>query len=348
VSEEPGLFAWIDLLRRRFRFLAVTGVLAGVLTLGLALLLPKWYTGRARILPPREAPAPFFSPAALEAAVRMDNLLPFSAGVTLSDVYLGILESDTVARTLIERFDLQEVYGQGTVVKTEKALRAATRITAAPTGIIVVQVEDKDPRRAADLANAYVDELNRVYRNTRSTAGERQRAFLEVRLAQSGAALDSIEAVLTARQQDVGMAALNRDLSEAAGAAGGLIGRSLALKVERQLLDRMGIGDSPVRREVEAELLAVERQVALLPELGLDMARLLRDLRIQEVLHESLATQLEAARIEEVRDTPVVEVLDRAVPPDRHTRPRKGLVTVAGALLGSALAFAWSAYRERA
>jgi uncharacterized protein involved in exopolysaccharide biosynthesis len=80
--------------------------------------------------------------------------------------------------------------------------------------------------------------------------------------------------------------------------------------------------------------------------MGLELARALRDLYIQEKLYEELSRQLETARLEEVRDTPSVEVLDRAVVPDRHTRPRRGLMAVAGAFLGFSLSFAWVVYRD--
>jgi len=112
------------------------------------------------------------------------------------------------------------------------------------------------------------------------------------------------------------------------------------------MLKEMGFENSPIRQEVEMELAAVSREIARLPELGLDLAQKIRDLRIREFLYEELVKQLEAARIEEARDTPSVEVLDVALPPDRHSHPRRGLTTIAGAMLGFALSFMWIAYRE--
>jgi uncharacterized protein involved in exopolysaccharide biosynthesis len=79
----------------------------------------------------------------------------------------------------------------------------------------------------------------------------------------------------------------------------------------------------------------------------MELARQLRDHRIEERLHEALAQQLETARLEEARDTPVVEVLDVAVPPDRHARPRKGILAAVATVIGFGLSFARVVYEEK-
>lgn len=347
MPEPAHLFEYVDVARRRWRFLGACMFGAGVITLILALLQPRWYESDGRVLPPHEERTPLFSLRGLEAAVRLETLLPFAAGVTLSDIYMGILESETVARALVQRFDLQEVYGQATLARTLGELGSHTRIAAELSGVILIRVEDKDPARAADLANAYIEELDRLYRATRSNAARRQREFLEVRVAGSLAAIDSLSSVLATMQAEYRVTALTGDLSEAATAAGDLLGTRMALSIRLQMLEEVGVGAFPYRRELESQLAAVEAEIARLPELGLDVARLLRDLRIQEVLHLAMAEQLEVARLEEVRNITSVEVLDHAVAPDRHSRPRRGLITVAGALLGLAMGFLVTLYRER-
>lgn len=349
MSEEPGLGLWFRLIRAHFRFLLGVSFLAGVLTLAIVLLVPRWYTAQATILPPHEDTPNFRSLDVLTASLQLDRFLPFTEQVTLGDVYLAIMDSDRVARQLIERFDLKEHYGQGTMVKTIKELRSHSEIVPSRKRILTVTVEDKDPEMAADLANAYVEELDAIFLEIRSTAGGRQRVFLEKRVARAKADLDSLDVVLIEAQIGKGVTALSGDMSEAAMAAGELIGRRLVLTVQREVMNETGITSGPAHRQMELELEAIERQLAGLPGLGLDVAQKIRDQKMQEFLYQELVRQLEAASIEEARNTPAVEVLDIAYPPDRHSRPRRGLASIAGAFMGFAIAFTWVVYaRSRA
>jgi uncharacterized protein involved in exopolysaccharide biosynthesis len=266
--------------------------------------------------------------------------------VSLSEIYMAILESDTVARRLVERFDLRERYQTKTMVKTIQALRAHAKVAPTLRRVIEVKVEDKDPQRAADMANAFVEELDDVYRETRTSTGRRQREFLESRIGETRVDLDAADSLLTEIQRVEGVTAMSRNLQETAKVAGDLLGKQLALAVQMRMLDEMGIRTSPARRQLALELGAVEEELGKLPFVGLEVAKRLRDLRMLEVLYEQLNQQLEIARIEETRDIPSVDVLDAAVPPDRHKRPRKGLSALAGALAGFVLAVSWMALRE--
>jgi uncharacterized protein involved in exopolysaccharide biosynthesis len=344
VPEEPGLELWVEIGLRRWRFLVITALATGVLALGIGFLIPKTYVARASVLPPHEAT---ILDALLAGRMLVETGLPYSAGITLLDVYTGILDSDTVARTVMRRFDLQNHYAISTESRTLKKLKSATDVKPTQQGILEISVEDKDPRLAADLANAYVEELDRVYRKTVSGTSRRQRKFLEGRLEESRAHLDSLEAALAELQAGRGITALGRDATEAAIAAGDLMGRRLALSVQIEMMRELGVGSSPMRDELEAELRATEVEAAKLPQLGMELARQLRDHRIEERLHEALAQQLETARLEEARDTPVVEVLDVAVPPDRHARPRKGILAAVATVIGFGLSFARVVYEEK-
>ncbi len=343
LAAEPGILYFLRLAFRRILFLAAVSLLAGVLALGIGFLLPRWYQARAAILPPHESQPALAIRQSLVSALQLQSVLPYTAGVTLLDVYLAILNSDTLARSLVDRYGLREHYHQPLRVRAVAALRSHTTIMPRE-GLIEVTVEDKDPGMAADLANGYVAGLDSLFRSTRSGAGRREREFLTDRVGRTEAALDSSEAALAAAQESTGVTALSQDLTEAAAAAGELLGRRLALSVRLEMLDVMGVGDSPVRRELQTELDAVDSQASRLPLLGQDVARRLRDVRIQDTLFRALSQELEAARIEEVRNTPTVEVLDRAVPPDHHSRPRKGMMALAGAFAGLFLGMVWAVY----
>jgi uncharacterized protein involved in exopolysaccharide biosynthesis len=345
VAESPGLLFWIGLVRRHIRFLAMAFGLGAVLSVGVALALPSWYRARASILPPHERtyPGPL---GGISAALHLDSLRPFGGGVTQMDIHLGILHSALVRRRLMERYSLPEYYRTPSHSRALDTLARRSEIGPTSNFVIVIDVEDRDPAMAADLANAYVEELDRVLRESLSSSARRQRAFLEERLAESEAGLDSLDRALARLQEGGGVTVLGRDETEAARAAGDLMGRRIALGVQLDMLDTFRIEDAPIRRRLQAELSAVEAEIARLPGMGIDLARLLRDARIQEYLHGVLVEQLETARLEEARDTPTVQVLDRAVAPDARDRPRRSVVAVAGTLLAVGLALALLFYRE--
>lgn len=346
MSEEPGLEVWFRLLVRRFRFIAAVGLVTGVLTLVLMLFMPRWYTARATVLPPHQETVNPERQSALSIVLQLGSVLPFVEGVTLKDIYLAILDSDTVAGRLVERFDLQERYQRKTRRGAIAALRSHTRIAPRENRLIEVKVEDKDPGMAANLTNAYLEELDQVFRETRSSASRREREFLEERCDGVKSELDSMGKAFAALQVGGGTAVLSNDMREAAETAGNLLGRRASLKIRLDMLQSMGLDGTPMGREVALELEALDKELAKLPSLGQELAQELRDLRIREVLYRELTTQLEAARIEEARNTPAVEVLDPAVVPTRHSRPRRGLAAMAGAVAGAAVAFFWVVVKD--
>ena len=347
MPESPGLLVWLEILRRHARFLGLVVLLGAVSSVGVALVLPSWYRARASVLPPHERnyPGPLMG---IVAALHLDSLQPFGGGVTRMDIFLGILHSQEVRRGLAERFDLQEHYDTPSLTRTLATLARRSEIGPTSNWVIVIDVEDRDPEMAAALANAYVEELDRVMRASLSTAARRQREFLELRLRESEARLDSLDAVFAALQRQGGVTALGRDEAEAARAAGDLMGRRISLGIQLEMLDRFRIEDAPVRRELQAEMAAVPDEITRLPGLGIELARLLRDLRIQEYVRTAMVEQVETARLEEARDTPVVQILDRAQAPDARSRPRRSVVAAAGTLLTAGLALAFLFYRESA
>ena len=339
MSESPGIRAWIRLFREHVVLLGTVSLAAGLLALGIAFLLPRWYEARASILPPHEEIRQFAGKTSLGLALQPEMFRPYTESVTLGDVYLAILHSDALARRLIERFDLRTRYGQKGITRTLLVLHQRTKLGLTPERAIEVRVEDREPGFAAALANAYIEELDAIFRETRSSVGKRQRLFLETRSVRARAEVDSMENALTELQTRRGLTTLSRDLTETALAAGRLMGSRLALQVRLAMLDDLGAGATPMRRQLEVELHAVEGEAAKLPVLGMESARMIRDLRTAEIFQAEIRQLLEVARIEEVRDTPAVEVLDRAVAPDRHVRPRRGLTALAGAFAAFGVAF---------
>ncbi len=328
------LYRW-----RRF-ILGFVGATA-VLSILISFLLPKWYAARTTLIPPQDADIS----ASLLSFVQ--NSLPGLGGIGggggESQLYIAILDSRTLREKLITEFDLMKAYK---AKRMDDALRSFGNNASAgitDQGVIEVVVEDKDPERAAKIANRWVEHLDEFNKNARMTSAKKSRIFVENRINETKAALSASEEALAAYQQAHKDAPLTSDVASAVDASAALIARRMALQVQINMLGDLYRDSAPLLREARAELAAVDRQIDVMPPLAVEYARLIRDLKVQEQVYALLVAQFEEAKIREVKDTPTVEILDLAVPPQRKSRPIRWLfcasLTFAALVLALGTAF---------
>lgn len=329
---DPTPDSLLALLRRHTKFLVWNSAAITLLALIISLLLPRWYTAKAVLLPPSED----------EMGVNLSQLLPRGLGgikmpgaPTMSDVFTSVLKSRSVGERLVSRFDLVHRYHQKDDEMALRELKDHTRLLIGDEGTITISVEDRDPKTAAAMANAYVEELDRFNRLTRTSNARRTREFIEERLAVVQKDLAAAEGRLSDYQQQKKLALLSPEARGEAEIGAQLMAQKLALEVKLNVLRQSLAESSEEVRKVREELAAVQRQLGFLPQAGVETMRLWRDLRVQEQLFELLTSQLEEARIRETRDTPTVEVLDPAVPPLHKSRPKRAVIVLAAALLGT-------------
>lgn len=334
----------ISVVRGRGRFLATNVAITTVAALVLSLVLPKWYQASAVLLPP----------AGDDTGSMLASLLPQGLAAmrppgisTPADLYVAELKSRTVGDRLIERFHLVRRYKAKDREKALLALSSHSRFSVGDEGTITIKVEDRDPGVAAGMANAYVEELDRFNRETRTTAGKRTRQFIEKRLDVAKKDLATAEEALGAYQQRHGVATLSPAARGQAEVGANLMAQKIALEVKLNVLRESLSESSEEVRKVRDELAALNRQLGALPETGIDVMRLWRDVQVQEQVFELLTTQLEEARIQETRDTPTVQVLDHAVPPLHKSRPKRAIIVIVGFLVGLAGSLAISLLLER-
>jgi tyrosine-protein kinase Etk/Wzc len=328
----PSMGDLLDAFRRRRRFLALNVAATTLLALVIALLLPKWYTGRAVLLPPTEDD--LGSSVVSQLMPRGLGSLRMPGAPTLADVFVAVLKSRTVADRIVRRFDLVHRYDLPDIEKAVKEPEGHVKFHVGDEGTIAILAEDRDPKTAAAMANAYIEELDRFNKETRTTSATRTRAFIEQRLEVAKRDLSTAENLLRDYQQRRRLPALSPSDRNNAEMGAQLMAQRTALEVRLQVLRQSLAENSEEVRRVREELAAVDRQVGSLPAAGLDIARLWRDVKVQEQVFELLTSQLEEARIRETRDTPTVQVLDRAEPPLHKSRPKRSVVVIAGFLIG--------------
>ncbi|MGH7681165.1 MAG: GumC family protein [Candidatus Eiseniibacteriota bacterium] len=327
--------AAVDLLtvaRKRARFLILNIAITTALAIGLSFLLPKWYTARTVLLPPSEDESVSFLSQVLPRGL---GGLKMPGAPTMADAFVAVLKSRSLADRIVERFHLVERYKCGDAEMAVKALAEHVAFRVGDEGTIAILVEDKDPKTAADMANAFVQELDRFNMETRTSSAKRTRVFVEDRLNVTKQDLAAAEDRLREYQQSRNLPAISPTDKGDADVGARLMAEKIALEVRLQVLQQSLAEDSEEVRRVRQELAAIERQVGGLPKAGIEIMRLWRDVKVEEQVYELLTAQLEEARIRETRDTPTVEVLDPAKVPLHKSRPKRSLIALAGFFLGA-------------
>jgi uncharacterized protein involved in exopolysaccharide biosynthesis len=367
----PLLRYWLVIRKHQWLVIGLFFV-AVVTAMVVSLLLPKVYESTATILPPTESrDAGGLNFLAASKAAELGMALP-GMPATKSDIFVAMLKSRVMADAVITRFDLKRVYKAKAMQDARKALEAATKINVGREKVIRITVEDRDPARAADIANFYCTNLDRLNRTVHVTSASHNRAFIERRLAETQVSLIKAEETLKEFQtanKTVAVEAQSKVMIEAAAV---LQGQIMAHEVQLKVMSGYLSPDNPELARLRSALDELKKQLYVMesgtsgkgmlpgdrlhpamitvPSLSLDYGRLMRELKVQETVYQLLTSQYEQAKLAEARDTPTVQVLDPAIPAERKSRPKiRQNMMLAGVLalaFGIALAF-FLEYRER-
>jgi tyrosine-protein kinase Etk/Wzc len=362
-SGEAQIGDYIRFFRRHLRMIvglaAMTSMLMGVVSL---MLLPKYYESTATLLPQIEGKEGGGLGALLAAggASTSQNMGIVVPGLPTSstDVFLAILKSRVMADDVIRRFDLLSLYHVKAMQDARDVLEAATRITLNKEKVIKITVEAKDPQLAADIANFYALNLDRLNRTLNVTKAGENRKFLERHLAEAQVNLVRAEEALKDFQTRNRTFAVETQAKAMIEAVATLQGQITAQEVQLQVMGTYLSPDNPEFARVRSGIDELKRQVRLLeagknskssisperpqhgmthvPGLALEYGRLMREVKVQEAVVNLLTGQYEQAKMAETRDSPVVQVLDAGVPADRKSRPKvllNSLVAGLGAFL---------------
>lgn len=329
------------------QFVLGVSVAAAVLTLGITLLVPRWYRATAVMLPPEESDLLSNMSLAQRALTKFPAFGILNDYFTPADVYKAILGSRTVQEEIVQKFDLQKRYRLKSMEKTLRELKGHTKVKLNPDGTIKLSVEDRDAQRAAEMTNAFIAALDRFNVEKRNSSARRTRAFLQARVAETDSLLRRSEVALRLYQEKHGTVAPVTVNSSDLNAAADLLSRKTLLEVRLGVLRGYLREDQGEVVQTRSELQQLERRIGELPGLQSDLQRMVRDTRVYEQLYLLLTAELEQARLRETMDTPTVQVLDPAVRPERHSWPKRGVSAVAAGLLGFLLACVWVAARDR-
>jgi len=338
----------IDALWRRLlvhrRTVSIFVLVSTIATTIVAFTMPNWFKATASLLPPSEEETGFGLARFFRSASVPGIKMPTQS--TPAEVMIAILNSRELSEDIVNQFDLKKVYDRHFMQDAVKDLGTHVRFKLTDAGTIDMQAEDRDPKRAAAMLQAYIDRLDRFNREVRSTKGRRTRMFVEQRLNECKTDMAKAEQTLVDYQSAHKAAVMSPTQSTATEAAARIYAQRTALQVRLGVVRGYAREGSAEVQQIEDQLAQLDIQLRALPETGLELARLLREVEKQEQLYVMLTSQYEEARIDEARDVVTVDVLDPPVPPERKDHPHRTLVIIAGFLLSLSLSLAYALFQE--
>ncbi len=321
-------------------YMGIVATAAG-LAAGAALLLPNWYRAESTLLPPSDSGNSGFGLLAGMIQTSALSQLGLPTTSTPSDVFGEILKSRRLNEAAIQRFELERVYKQKGIDRTLREFRQHLTVSVNAAGLLTVSFEDRDAKRAADVTNFLVDELDRFNVDTYKTRGKRLRQFLEVRLGDVQRQLAASEG----RQQgyESRHRVLSASESDAVRGASEILAQKFSLETQRAYISSYASPGSAERAAIEQQLAALNSEIGKLPELKMEGARLALEVEVNRKLVGLLTAQFEDARMQETRDTPTVTVLDVAPVPQVKARPVRSHIVAAAAVVALLGCAGWTA-----
>jgi uncharacterized protein involved in exopolysaccharide biosynthesis len=340
--------------RRTLNKAFLVGLAAGCL---IAFLIPARYESSVQLMPPDNQSSSGLAMLAALSGKAGGGLGTFAGdllGIKSSGaLFVGILTSMTVEDRLVERFQLKKIYSVKLEEDARNKLGENTGLSEdRKSGIITITVIDRDPKRAAAIAQAYVEELNQLVAELSTSSAHRERVFLEERLTAVKQDLDDASVKFSqfaSKNTAIDIKEQGRAMVDAAAK---LQGELIAAESESKGLEQIYMPNNVRVRSVQARIAELRRQleklgelgtadknqesdssrplypsIRELPILGVTYSDLYRRTRIQEAVYEALTQQYELAKVQEAKETPSVKVLDAARVPEKKSFPPRLLIT---------------------
>jgi tyrosine-protein kinase Etk/Wzc len=358
-QEDLTFLDFLIIITQRKKLVAmVTGICTGI-ALILAFALPKEYTATVIILPPQGN-----SSMSSMLASQLSGMNGAASGMASSmlgmknvnDMYVSMLKSRSVEDAVIQRYGLQSEYAEKYLVDTRKALEKHTKIDGATKdGLIRLSFSDRDPNRAAEIANGYVDQFKNLSQHLAITEASQRRVVFENQLEKTKVDLENADEALKRTQLSTGMVQVDGQARAMIDSAARLRAQIVAKEVQIEAMRSYAGDENPALTQAQTELDGLRSQFnkmvgskggsaddvfipkGKVPQAGLEYVRRLRDVKYYEAIFEILAKQLELAKLDEAREGAFIQIVDPAAAPEKKSNPKRGLLGVGGLAAGFTL-----------
>ncbi len=334
-DDEISLLDLLQVVFDNLRLLVLGPLLCGLVALGISFTIPPSYTAKTQFLPPQQQQSAAAS--MLASLGSLGGLAGAATGLkSPADQYIAFMKSVSVQDALIERFKLIEKYEAKLKTDARLTLTGSVRIASGKDGLISVEVDDSDPKFAADLANAHVDELRKLLSRLAVTEAQQRRMFFEKQLE---LAKDNLaKADLALKSSGINSSVLKSSPASAVETVARLKAGISVQEVKLGAMRNYLTENSPEFKQALSELGSLKAQLAKAEKEepadkgASDYVSRYREFKYQETMFELFAKQFELAKVDESREGAVIQVLDTAEPPERKAKPKKALIAVIATL----------------
>lgn len=354
-SMEQEDLTFLDVLliiTQRKKLVGLVTAVCTVLALILAFALPQEYTATVIILPPQGN-----SSVSSMLASQLSGMNSAMGGVAgsmlgmknINDMYVSMLKSRSVEDAVIQRYELQAEYKKKYLADTRKALEKHAQIDGSTKdGLIRLNFDDRNPNRAAEIANGYVDQFRTLSQHLAITEASQRRVVFESQLEKTKTDLENADEALKRTQLSTGMVQVDGQARAMIDSAAHLRAQIVAKEVQIQAMRSYAGDENPALTQAQTELDGLRAQFnkmvgtkgssaddvflpkGQVPEAGLEYVRRLRDVKYYEAIFDILAKQLELAKLDEAREGAFIQIVDPAVAPEQKSFPKRGMFIIAG------------------
>lgn len=368
VFEDEDAISFLDLLlvfARHKKKILLVPFLVGCAVAGYSLSIPETFTASTTFIP---------SDRKQSSAMSALNQLSPSAHLMRSDseVLLTIVKSRRIQDRIIESLQLQK--GNNNKLSMREARELLSGATTISIGrkdrVIKILVQNESPQKAAEIANEYVSQLEKLSKELALSEASQRRAFLEKQLAYAFTKLQAAENAMTASQRKYGLIPFAPHGQAILWSIEALQAQIAAKEVELGAVRLFATDENPEVRKILATIQAMQKQLTNMqhanpkaqqssssimstdqvPEAGMEYLRRTRDLKYAETTHQLISQQYQMAKVDEAQDAPILQVLDTAIPPERRSSPKRTQMVlvslVASAFLMCLIAFMLEAKRQ--
>ena len=341
-DDEISLLDLLLVLAENIKLLIFGPLIVGLAALGISFQIPETFTAKVVLMPPQQQQSG--ASAMLAQLGALAGAAGAAAGIkSPSDQYAALMKSSAVENRLIDRFNLIKIYESKLREDARKTLEQRTRIDAGKKdGLMVIEVDDHDPKRAAEIANAYVEELSIFLSRLAVTEAQQRRVFFERQLQKVKEDLTRAHSALKrgGTEADILKTQPQTAVVELAQLSAQVTAKEVELAAMRSYLKEA----APDFKQALNELAALKAQLAksqagsvLVKSDGNqniqnDYVSRFREYKYQETLFDLMARQFEIAKIDESREGAIIQIIDAAEPPERKSKPKKAMITLIATL----------------
>jgi tyrosine-protein kinase Etk/Wzc len=337
-DDEISLLDLLQTIVDNLRLLVLGPLTVGVTALGISFTIVPTYTAKTQFLPPQQQSA---AASMLASLGSLGGLVGAVGGIkNPADQFLAYMKSVTFQDALIERFQLLERYEAKIKLDARLALTNKVRAVSGKDGLISVEVDDKDPQFAADLANAHVEELSKLLGKLATTEAQQRRLFFEKQLTLAKDKL--IQSEIALKATGVSGSVLKGSPASAVAAVAGLQAAVTSQEVKLGAMRGYLAESAPDFKQAISELSSLRAQLAKQEKDSPatagkattegDYITKYREFKYHETLFELIAKQLELAKVDEAREGAVIQVVDSAQAPERKSNPKKAMIAIIATL----------------